>query len=528
MRKTALVLSAFGVVASAGGAPDNIYRNMMAIPGSYFPTLNEYGDKVTLGTGSRNLTSFTFAYVGDLPPGELDETVKIRIYDTTGASGGPGNLLWESGEMPIRDGLWNKTVVIPGGITVPDEIIYTATFKNMANVAGDRAGLVLSNPPSRGSSADNFWMFEAGSWSQFFFGGNPVANFQASFWVGGTAPQPYRNENPNAEYYFPFFMEPGDQIDLEGIKRTINKVRFSLYCPALQTPGDETVRAKLWKLDGPDQTPNTLLWQSNPMPFVADPNNLQLYDVNVPNIVVEDAIVWTLEFTGVTQPQQPPINDSVGPIVTGQYDPATQTRTDFEPQLGSSRDFFVGRNVPNQPTWTFWRFTQPGPQANFEFALEGTGVVKVQPTAFSVATGVHTGGNLQSLLAIDNDRLIIREAPPLALGLPSVAVNIDGVSPTPNPTAMTIRIVMNTSAVPAGATQFRVLGVLGNNSTELLATSAGTSADQTFTITPTGDLSRFVQTGTNRLRIRLQIFDPGTLFSFGWSGRINFVSWEVE
>lgn len=526
MRTIALVLSVVGIASLAESVPDNLYRNMLVIPGSYFHTLNEYGDKVTLAAGSRNLTSFTFAYYADLTTGENDETVKVRLYDATGSNGGPGNLLWQSGDMPIRDGLWNKTVVIPGGITVPDEIIFTVEFKNMANIAGDRAGLILSNPPSRGSSADNFWMFDTGAWGEYFFGGNPVANFQASFWVDGTAPQPYQNENPNSEYYFPAFFEPGDEIQLEGIKRTITKVRFSIYCPALTNPGDESVRVRIWKLDGPNQTPGTMLWQSDPLPFVADPNNLQIFEVNVPNIQVEDAMVWTLLFAGVTQ--QPPFNDAAGPIVTGQYNPNTQVRTDFEPQLGSSGDYFVGRNVPSQPEWTYWIFQQPGPQANFEFAMEGTGVVKVQPSAFSVTTGVHTGGNLQSLFAIDNDRLIIRESPPLALGLPSIAVNIDGVSPTANPTAMTIRVVMNTSAVPAGATQFRVLGVRGDNTTEILATAAGTTADQTFTITPTGDLSRFVQTGTNRLRIRLQIFDPGTLFAFGWSGRINFVSWEVE
>lgn len=532
MRSIAIAFGALALAAtaSAGTGADNIYRNMLAEPGLYFPTGNEYGDKITLGTGSRNLTSFTIAYTADIDSPQNDEVVKIRIYDATGPNGGPGNLLWESNDLPIRPGIWNKTVVINGGVTVPDDIIYTAQFKNMANAEGDRAGLVLSNPPTRGSSEDNFWMFDMGSWGSYQFGGPtpPVANFQASFWVDGAAPQPYQNENPNLQYYFPGFFEPADQIDLEGTKRTITKVRFPIYCPGLTNPGDEELVVRLWKLDGPDQEPGTLLWESAPAPFIADINNLQLFEFNVPNIVVEDAIAWSVEFRGVTQSSPPNPTDNAGVLITGNIDTSTSTRVDFEPQLGSSQNFFLGRNVPGSPLWDYFWFGPTGPQSNFEFSMEATGVTKVQPNAFQVLTGVQTGGNLNSLMFNDNDRLIVREAPPLALGLPSVNLQVDGVSPTANPNAITIRVIMNTSGAPAGSVNFRVIGVLGNNTTELLATSNGTSADQTIVITPTGDLSRFVQTGSNRLRIRLQMFDPGTLFSFGWLGRFNQVSWEIE
>ncbi len=539
MRRLAISLGALVIVsgAFAGGTPDNIYRNMLAIPGSFFASGNEYGDKVTLDTGSRNLTSFTLAYVADLTTGQNDETVQVRIYDATGTGGGPGTMLWQSTDMPIRDGLWSKTIVISGGLTVPDDIIYTVEFKNMDMIAGDRAGLVLSDPPTRGSSTNDFWMFDMGAWGEFeFTGGVPVANFQASFWVDGVAPQPYQNEIVPPEdwdFYFPGFHEFGDQIDLEGTKRKISAIRFPIYCPELAAPGDEELVVRIWKLDGVDQVPGTMLWESAPMPFVADPANVQFFDVSVPNVTVEDAIVWTVEFRGVAQTSPPNPTDNAGLLMTGKYDSATQVITDFEPQLGSSRDFFVGRNVPSQTEeWTFWVFRtamQPlGPQANFEVAFDGVGTEKLVPTAFGLLTGVQTAGNLQSLISLDNDRLFVREAPPLALGLPSVAVNVDTVSPTLNPSALTIKVVMNTSGAPAGAVQFRVLGVLGNNTTELLSTTAGTSTDQTITITPTGDLSRFVQSGSNRLRVRLQMFDPGTLFNFGWSARINQVSWEIE
>lgn len=153
---------------------------------------------------------------------------------------------------------------------------------------------------------------------------------------------------------------------------------------------------------------------------------------------------------------------------------------------------------------------------------------RVVPTSFTVNTGVLQSGNNNSLAFSDNDYLRVREAPPLALGLPSVRVTMEGASPLQNPSRLTARVEVATSAVPAGNVTFRAeMFNMVSSTWELVDSRAATSSDNLIVITPTGDPSRFVQSGTGTVRIRLSWFDPGTLFSFGWNSRIDMVIWEA-
>lgn len=153
---------------------------------------------------------------------------------------------------------------------------------------------------------------------------------------------------------------------------------------------------------------------------------------------------------------------------------------------------------------------------------------RIVPTSFTVNTGALMSGNLNSLAFSDNDYVRIREAPPLALGLPSARVTIEGISPLQNPSKLTARVEVATSAVPATSVTFRAeMFNMVSNMWELVDSRASTSADNMVVITPTGDPTRFVQSGTGAVRIRLSWFDPGTLFAFGWNSRIDMVIWEA-
>lgn len=155
-----------------------------------------------------------------------------------------------------------------------------------------------------------------------------------------------------------------------------------------------------------------------------------------------------------------------------------------------------------------------------------TASTTISPSAFSVLTGVLSSGNLQSLQFQDEDRLIVRESPPLALGLPSVDVRVDGVSPISSASSMMLRVVLSTTAVPATAVnQVVQMFNFQANVFETVDTRAATGGDNVIYIRPTGDPSRFIQSGTNLVRMRVRWFDPGTLFAFGWRGRINQVVW---
>lgn len=156
-------------------------------------------------------------------------------------------------------------------------------------------------------------------------------------------------------------------------------------------------------------------------------------------------------------------------------------------------------------------------------------VETVYAGSFTINTGALVGGDLNSLRESDNDRLAIREAPPLGLGLPSAQVTISGTSPQATTTELNLTVELSTSAVPAASTTMRILAFdFQANAYEVLDSRAGTTTDTTVSLTITNNPSRFINQTTREMRMRIQWFDPGTLFAFGWVGRIDQAIWKVR
>ncbi|MCW5945453.1 MAG: trypsin-like serine protease [Fimbriimonadales bacterium] len=153
---------------------------------------------------------------------------------------------------------------------------------------------------------------------------------------------------------------------------------------------------------------------------------------------------------------------------------------------------------------------------------------RITPASVTIQTGVGLGDGLMTLWFSDDSRYRVREAPPLALGLPSVRVTVSGNSPIQSPSKLTFRLEASTSAAPANAvTQQIELRNHQSNTWELVDSRASTASDNMIVVTPSGDPTRFVQPGTGLVQARLSWFDPGSLFSFGWQARIDMAIWEI-
>ncbi len=153
----------------------------------------------------------------------------------------------------------------------------------------------------------------------------------------------------------------------------------------------------------------------------------------------------------------------------------------------------------------------------------------VYANSYTLNTGVEVGGNLQSLRESDNDRLSIREVPPVALGGPSVVVTVFGLSPVLAPTELRLIVEHSTTGVPASAVTIRTMMFnFQTNSYDIVDQRAGTAADTVVEVVIGSNTSRYINQATNEVRTRIQYFDPGTLFSFGWVGRIDQVNWRVR
>ncbi|MBI2927198.1 MAG: PEP-CTERM sorting domain-containing protein [Verrucomicrobia bacterium] len=144
----------------------------------------EYGDEITLGAGDRMASQFQFEYFGLAAGG----TFTVRFYDNNGGGtpGKPGDLLYESGATSILADYHKVTVDFTGlsPVTVDDTFIWSVKFD------GGSAGLLLYDPPTVGSSFNDFWENGAGGWqvTQIKDGATVIpANFGAKL---VTVPEP--------------------------------------------------------------------------------------------------------------------------------------------------------------------------------------------------------------------------------------------------------------------------------------------------------------------------------------------------
>lgn len=151
------------------------------------------------------------------------------------------------------------------------------------------------------------------------------------------------------------------------------------------------------------------------------------------------------------------------------------------------------------------------------------------PQSLTINTGVQTGGNVGSLANSDDDRLLVREAPPLALGLPSIRWSVTSFGRANAPiNTITVRVEASTSATPAASVQQRLLLWNWNtNQYEAVDTRSATASDSTYDVLINSNAGRFMNAATGELRARMEWFDPGTLFSFGWISRTDQLRWTI-
>jgi hypothetical protein len=129
---------------------------------------------------------------------------RLRIYDASGAGGGPGNVIAGFSFNPISftANSGSSFFFHPTGVNVPSGTFWMGLkFDNNSGATGatitqlNNLGMELFNPPTIGTSADTlFETTAAGDFlvnnpagSQFNFGGNPPAN---AFFGISVVPEP--------------------------------------------------------------------------------------------------------------------------------------------------------------------------------------------------------------------------------------------------------------------------------------------------------------------------------------------------
>ena len=155
-----------------------VYDNTTTDLNQYYSSTFEFGDQVDLGGTDRTLTDFSF-YSRLNAAVSGSQSLVFRFYaNNGGTNGAPGSLLFQSDPQAMA--LGSQTFTVSGlSIVVPNSFTWTVTFSNLG--LGEDAGLLIYNPPTTGSSLNDFWQKDgAGAWSlmQVNLGLTP-ANFAA-------------------------------------------------------------------------------------------------------------------------------------------------------------------------------------------------------------------------------------------------------------------------------------------------------------------------------------------------------------
>lgn len=171
--------AAFCVTTQAG----IVYNNSTTSLGSFYQSTNEFGDQIQLDATStdRVITTVDFEYYLS-HNANGNERAELRIYNNAiPNSASPtaiGTLIYDSGMNPITAG-YNQYFVSGLGLNVSTDISWTVQFSGIET--GESAGLLWYNPPTVGSSLDDFWEKTSSGWTlkRLSPSGGPIANFGA-------------------------------------------------------------------------------------------------------------------------------------------------------------------------------------------------------------------------------------------------------------------------------------------------------------------------------------------------------------
>jgi hypothetical protein len=188
-RIKAQLLKYIAVVAAASsfcttGFGALVYDNTTSLLGSFYSPAGvsdrQFGDQVFLAGTDRRVTDFSFNYFLSTNASG-NELSKLSLFANDGTNGSPGTLLFESGTFGLTPGGGVITVQGFSASITNNTFTWAVTITGVDVDFGEDAGLLLANPPSVGSSLDDFWLRGSdGNWSTLLIdGGATPGNFAA-------------------------------------------------------------------------------------------------------------------------------------------------------------------------------------------------------------------------------------------------------------------------------------------------------------------------------------------------------------
>lgn len=147
------------------------------------------------------------------------------------------------------------------------------------------------------------------------------------------------------------------------------------------------------------------------------------------------------------------------------------------------------------------------------------------PSDYNVYRGQFIQGGMGNLYFDDNSYLTVESRYPFLVSDPHIGVEVTGTSPVQNPNSFTFTFEGRVTS--SNILQRIWLFNYSSNSWELVDERNASTTEQSYNITPSGNLSRFVQNGTKTTRARVGFFDQNAPIP-GWRGLFDRLVWTIQ
>lgn len=145
--------------------------------------------------------------------------------------------------------------------------------------------------------------------------------------------------------------------------------------------------------------------------------------------------------------------------------------------------------------------------------------------SFSLDRGLVLSGNLASLNASDDDRLVMR--PGIVFSTTEAPIQLVVNTVAPSASASQIIFSVEASVNQGNIGQTILMFNWQTNAYEQMRVDAGTTSDSIKTVTVTSNANRFINQSDRSMRSKISYKTTGPVFSYPWQGRVDHVFWRL-
>lgn len=163
---------------------------------------------------------------------------------------------------------------------------------------------------------------------------------------------------------------------------------------------------------------------------------------------------------------------------------------------------------------------------DFSFGVETGSSADFFPSALNPIRGNLVSGNLASLLASDNDRLVYRPGVVLSTQISPVSYEVVGTAP--QQTASTLRFRIESRASSTSISQTIEMFDYVANAYVSVDTRNLTTTDNLIEVVISTNASRYIQAGTKQTKTRISFRATGPTLSYPWDSGVDLAMWRMN